>query len=84
MVPRASNPIRKDFSKHFHEIEFKFCPAKIILTNESRKEISQMSTVTGSEVYTEHKHAHLSLKVRPYGQDMLNNISKFWLIRLPN
>ena len=44
--------------------------------------IPHIGLVTGSGVYREHKHAHLSLKVHPYEQGMLNTINRAQLLAL--
>jgi len=75
-------PTNEEFSKTFHKTELKFRPDEIIYTDGSRKEISHIGLVTGSGVYREHKHAHLSLKVHPYEQGMLNTITRAELVAL--
>ncbi len=69
-------PTSEEFSNIFHKTELKFRPDEIIYTDGSRKEIAHIGLVTGSGVYREHKHAHLSLKVHPYEQGMLNTINR--------
>ena len=59
----------------FHEIDLKLRPDKIIYTDGSRQKTPHIGLVTGSGVYREHKHAHLSLKVHQYEQGMLNVIN---------
>ena len=54
----------------------------MIYTDESRKEIPHIGHITGSEVYREHKHTHLSLKVHPYKQGMLNTNNRAELVAL--
>ncbi len=75
-------PTSEEFSKIFHKTELKFRPDEIIYTDGSRKEIPHIGPVTGSGVYREHKHAHLSLKVHPYEQGMLNTINRAELVAL--
>ncbi len=75
-------PTSEEFSKIFHKIELKFRPDEIIYTDGSRKAIPHLGLVTGSGVYREHKHAHLSLKVHPYEQGVLNNINRAELVAL--
>ena len=75
-------PTSEEFSQVFHKTELKFRPDEIIYTDGSRKEIPGIGLVTGSGVYREHKHAHLSLKVHPYGQGMLNTINRAELVAL--
>ncbi len=75
-------PTSEDFSQVFHKIELKFRPDEIICTDGSRKEVPGIGLVTGSGVYREHKHAHLSLKVHPYEQGMLNTINRAELVAL--
>ena len=52
------------------------------LVLEIRKGIPHIDLVTGSGLYREHKHAHLSLKVPPYEKGMLNTISRAELAAL--
>ncbi len=75
-------PTSEEFSKIFHKTELKFRPNEIIYTDGSRKEIPRIGLVTGSGVYREHEHAHLSLKVHPYEQGMLNTINRAELVAL--
>ena len=75
-------PTSEEFSKIFHKTELKFRPDEIIYTDGSRKEVPHIGIVTGSGVYREHKLAHLSLKVHPYGQGMLNTINRAELVAL--
>ncbi len=75
-------PTSEEFSKIFHKTELKFRPDGIIYTDGSRKEVPHIGIVTGSGVYREHKHAHLSLKVHPSGQGMLNTINRAELVAL--
>ncbi len=58
-------PTSEEFSQFFHKTELKYPPDEIIYTDGSRKEIPGTGLVTGSGVYREYKHAHLSLKVPP-------------------
>ncbi len=75
-------PTSEEFNKVFHKTELKFRQDEIVYPDGSRKEIPSMGLVTGSGVYREHKHAHLSLKMRPYEQGMLNTINKAELVAL--
>ncbi|DBB13453.1 TPA: hypothetical protein ACH3X3_004896 [Trebouxia sp. C0006] len=75
-------PTSEEFSQVFHKTELKFRPDEIIYTDGSRKEIPGIGLVTGSGVYREHKHAHLSLKVHPYEQGMLKTINRAELVAL--
>jgi len=61
-------PTSKEFSQVLHKTELKFRPDEISHTDGSRKEVPGIGLVTGSGVYREHKHAHLSLKVHSYEQ----------------
>ena len=81
-VQLGEQPTTEEFSQIFHKTELKFRPDVIIYTDESRKEIPGIGLATGSGVYREHKHAHLSLKVHPYEQGMLNTINRAELIAL--
>ena len=78
----AEQPTSEEFSQVFHNTELKFRPDEIICTDGSRKEIPGIGLVTGSGIYREHKHAHLSLKVHPYGQGTLNTINRAELVAL--
>ncbi len=57
-------PTSEEFSQVFHKTELKFRPNKIIYTDGSKKEIPHLGLVTGSGVYREHEHAHLSLRAK--------------------
>ena len=72
----------EDFSEVSHRTELKVRPNEIMYMDGSRKEIPHIGLVTGSGVYREHKHAHLSLKVPPYKQSMLNTINRAELVAL--
>jgi len=78
----GEQPTSDEFSQIFHKTELKFRPDEIIYTDGSRKEIPGIGLVTGSGVYREHKHAHLSLKVHPYEQGMLNTINRAEVVAL--
>jgi len=75
-------PTSEEFSKIFHKTELKFRPDESIYTDGSRKKIPHIGLVTGSGVFWEHKHAHLSLRVHPYEQGMLNTINRAELVAL--
>jgi len=75
-------PTSEEFSEIFHKTEFKFRPNEIMYTDGSRKETPHIGFVTGSGVYRKHKHIHLSLKVHPYEQGMLNTINRAELVAL--
>ncbi|DBB05711.1 TPA: hypothetical protein ACH3X1_016702 [Trebouxia sp. C0004] len=70
----------EEFSKISHKTELKFRPDEIPYKDRTRKEIPHIDLVTGSGVYREHEHAHLSLKVHPYEQGMLNTINRAELV----
>ena len=67
----GEQPTSEEFSQILHKTELNFRPDEITYTDGSRKEIPGIGLATGSGVYREHKHAHLSLKVHPYEQGML-------------
>ncbi len=82
VVVHEEQPTSEEFSEILHKTELKLRPDEIIYTDGSRKEIPHIGLVTGSGVYMEHKHAHLSLKVLPYEQGMLNTINRAELVAL--
>ena len=57
-------------------------PDELIYTDGSRKDVPGMGLVTGSRVYKKLGTAHLSLKVHPYGQGMLNTVNRAELVAI--
>ena len=62
--------------------ELKQQPDELIFTDGSRKEIPNAGLVTGSGIYRKLCTAPLSLRVKPYGEGMLNTINRAELIAI--
>jgi len=77
----VEHPTNEEFSKIFHQNALKFRPDEIIHMARGRKDIPHIELVTW-QVFREHRRAHLSLKVLPYEQGMLNTINRAKLVAL--
>ena len=62
--------------------ELNFQPDELIFTDGSRKEVPNAGLVTGSGIYRKLCSAPLSLRVKPYGEGMLNTINRAELVAI--
>jgi len=80
------SPAPVTVSENFHNIiqtsELKYQPDELISTDGSRREISNAGLVTGLGIYRKLLSAPLSLRVKPYGEGMLNTINRAELIAI--
>ncbi len=72
----------EDFTTGVQHTSSRYRPDKIMHTDGSRKDIPDMGPVTGSGVYSKLSTAHLNLKGHPYGQGMLNTITRAEMVAL--
>ena len=85
-TPAVWSPAPGIVSEDLHGIiqasELKHRPDELIFTDGSRKEIPNAGLVTGSGIYRKLCSAPLSLRVKPYGEGMLNTINRAELVAI--
>ncbi len=66
----------EDFTSVVQHTSLRYRPDEIIYTDGSKKDIPDMGPVTDSGVYRKLSTAPLNLKIPPYGQGMVNTITR--------